>query len=127
MKYSCHRKLLCELSKLSKLNGFILLEYWTNTDASILVYEFRSERTGFYSTQSILNCNYLSLHYNLASNKLTDPVLKYPSTKDIKHKIFNSLDEKATFRNLNIILPSNCYYRKTTTSQVRTASPTARP
>ena len=38
-----------------------------NTDASILVYEFRLERTGFYSTQSIRNCNYLSLHYNLAS------------------------------------------------------------
>ena len=31
MKYSGHRKLLCELSKLSKLNGFILLghyEHW---------------------------------------------------------------------------------------------------
>ena len=27
MKYSCHRKLLCELSKFSKLNGFILLGY----------------------------------------------------------------------------------------------------
>ena len=35
MKYSGHRKLLCELSKLSKLN------------ASILVYKFRPERTGF--------------------------------------------------------------------------------
>ena len=41
MKYSCHRKLLCELSKLSKLNAFILLGYKTNTDASILVYKFR--------------------------------------------------------------------------------------
>ena len=47
MKYSCHRKLLCELSKLSKLNAFILLGYQTNTDASILVYKFRPERTGF--------------------------------------------------------------------------------
>ena len=27
MKYSGHRKLLCELSKLSKLNAFNLLEY----------------------------------------------------------------------------------------------------
>ena len=47
MKYSGHRKLLCELSKLSKLNAFIVLGYQTNTDASILVYKFRPERTAF--------------------------------------------------------------------------------
>ena len=47
MKYSGHRKLLCELSKLSKLNAFILLGHQKNTDASILVYKFRPERTGF--------------------------------------------------------------------------------
>ena len=47
MKYSGHRKLLCEFSKLSKSNAFILLGYWTNTAASILVYVFRPERTGF--------------------------------------------------------------------------------
>ena len=47
MKYSGHRKLLCELSKLSKLNAFFLLGYLSNTDASILVYKFRPERTGF--------------------------------------------------------------------------------
>ena len=47
MKYSGHRKILCELSKLSKLNAFILLGYLTNTDAPILVYKFRPERTGF--------------------------------------------------------------------------------
>ena len=47
MKYSGHRNLLCELSKLSKLNAFILLGHYTNTDASILVYKFRPERTGF--------------------------------------------------------------------------------
>ena len=35
MKYSGHRKLLCELSKLSKLN------------ASIFVYKFRPEIIGF--------------------------------------------------------------------------------
>ena len=40
MKYSGHRKLLYELSKLSKLNDL-------NTDAYILVYKFRPERTGF--------------------------------------------------------------------------------
>ena len=47
MKYSGHRKLLCDLSKLSKLNAFILLGYKTNTDESILDYKFRLERTGF--------------------------------------------------------------------------------
>ena len=47
MKYSGQRKLLCELSKLSKFNAFNLLGYKTNTDASILVYKFRPERTGF--------------------------------------------------------------------------------
>ena len=31
----------------SKLNAFNLLGYQTNTDASILVYKFRPERTGF--------------------------------------------------------------------------------
>ena len=46
LKYSGHRKLLCELSKLSKFNAFTLLGYKTNTDASILVYKFRPERTG---------------------------------------------------------------------------------
>ena len=47
MKYSGHRKLLCELSKLPKFNAFNLLGYKTNTDASILIYKFRPERTGF--------------------------------------------------------------------------------
>ena len=47
MTYSGLRKLLHEFSKLSKLNAFNLLGYFTNTDASILVYKFRPERTGF--------------------------------------------------------------------------------
>ena len=47
MKYSGHRKLLCELSKLSKLNPFILLGYQRNTDASILVYKHCPARIGF--------------------------------------------------------------------------------
>ena len=47
MKYSGHRKLLCEFLKLSKLNAFIFLGYQTNSDTSILVYKFRPERTGF--------------------------------------------------------------------------------
>ena len=42
--HSGNRKLLCELSKLSKLNAFNLLGYSTNTDASLLVYKFRPER-----------------------------------------------------------------------------------
>ena len=46
MKCSGHRKLLCELSKLSKSKAFIVLGYQTNTDASIVVYKFRPERTG---------------------------------------------------------------------------------
>ena len=58
MKYSGHSKLLCELSKLSKLNANTLLGCYTNTDASILVYKFRPERTGFnmyeeYSQQQL--------------------------------------------------------------------------
>ena len=44
MKYSGHKKLLCELSK---LNAFMLLGYSRNTNASILVYKHRPERTGF--------------------------------------------------------------------------------
>ena len=47
MKYSGHRKLSCEIAKLSKFNAFNLLGYKTNTDASILVYKFRPKRTGF--------------------------------------------------------------------------------
>ena len=47
MKYSGHRKLLCEFSKLSKFNAFNLLGYLMNTDESILVCKFCPERTGF--------------------------------------------------------------------------------
>ena len=47
MKYSGHRKLLCEFSKLSKLNVLNLLGYQTNTLASILVDKVHPERTGF--------------------------------------------------------------------------------
>ena len=50
----------------SKFNASILLGYLTNTDASIRVYKFRAERTGFnVCTQIVRNCNKLSLHYNL--------------------------------------------------------------
>ena len=61
MKYSGHRKLLCELSK---CNAFNLLGYKTNTEASILVYKFRSERTGFnmYAEYTQLQSTFLALH-----------------------------------------------------------------
>ena len=54
MKYSGRKKLLCELSKLSKLN----------TDASILVYKFRPERTGFnmYTEYTQPQLTFLTLH-----------------------------------------------------------------
>ena len=55
MKYSGHRKLLCELSK---LNAFNLLGNQTNTDASNLVYKFRPERElVLICTQSIRDRN----------------------------------------------------------------------
>ena len=60
MKYSGHRKLICELSKLSKCNAFNFLRYKTNTDASTLVYKFRPESV--YATA--IN---LPMHYNLGS------------------------------------------------------------
>ena len=64
MKYSGQRKLLCELSKLSKFNAFYLLGYQTNTEASILVYKFRPARTGFnmYAEYTQLQLTFLALH-----------------------------------------------------------------
>ena len=47
MKYSGHRKLLCELSKFSKLNAFIFLGNQEDADSSILVYKHSPEKTGF--------------------------------------------------------------------------------
>ena len=64
MKYSGHRKLLCELSKLSKFDAFNLLGYSTNTDASILVYKYRPKRTGFnvYVEYTRPQLTFLALH-----------------------------------------------------------------
>ena len=64
VKYSCHRKLLCELSKLSKFNAFNLLGYQTNTDASILVFKFLPKWTGFnmYVEYSRPQLTFLPLH-----------------------------------------------------------------
>ena len=63
MKYSGRKKLLCELSKLSKFYAFNLLGYLTNTDASIFVYKFRPERTGFnmYTEYTQLQLTFLAL------------------------------------------------------------------
>ena len=63
MKYSGHRKLSSEFSILSKLNAFNLLGYQTNTDASIFVYKFRPERTGFnmYAEYTQLQLTFLAL------------------------------------------------------------------
>ena len=63
MKYFGHRKLLCELSKFSTLNAFISLGYKTNTDASILVYKLRPERTGFnmYAEYTQLKLTFLAI------------------------------------------------------------------
>ena len=63
MKYFGHRKLLCELTKFSKLNVFILLGYQSNTDASIFVYKHRPERTGFnmYSESTHQQLTFLAL------------------------------------------------------------------
>ena len=57
MKYSGFRKLLCEF------HAFYLLGYKTNTDASILVYKFRTERTGFnmYAEFTQLQLTFLAL------------------------------------------------------------------
>ena len=51
MKYSGHRKLLCDLLRL------------TNTDASIIVYKFRPKRTGFnmYAEYTQLQLTVLAL------------------------------------------------------------------
>ena len=64
MKYSVHKKLLCKFSKLSKFNAFILLVYYTNTNASILVYKFCPERTGFnmYAEYTRQKLTFLALH-----------------------------------------------------------------
>ena len=46
------------------LNAFNLLGYWTNTDASILVYKFQPKRTGLnmYAEYTRPQLNFLALH-----------------------------------------------------------------
>ena len=68
MKYSGHRKLLCELSKLLKFNAFKLLGYKTNTKTLILVYKFRPGRTGFNMYATAIN--FLCITFLLKSRNL---------------------------------------------------------
>ena len=58
MQFSGHRQLLCVLST---LNAFNFLGYQMNTDASILVYEFRPERTGFNMHAEYTQLTFLAL------------------------------------------------------------------
>ena len=91
MTYSGHRKLLCELSKLSKFNAFNLLGYKTNTEASILVYKFRPERNGFnmYAEYTQLQYTFLALHSCLCSGILKIIILKREQDSSIfKTKVF---------------------------------------
>ena len=78
MKYSCRRKLLCELSKLSNLMLLTSSDTKDNTDAFILVYKFRLKRTGFnlYAEYTRPQLNFLALHpcermrYDLVTSEL---------------------------------------------------------
>ena len=71
MKYSGHRKLLCELSK---LNSFILLGYEGNT---ILAYKHSPEKTGFnmYAENTHYPLTFLALlsdfHYTQEKNDIS--------------------------------------------------------
>ena len=51
-------------SKLSESNAFNLVGYQTNTDASIIVYKFHPERSGFnmYAEYTQLQLTFLALH-----------------------------------------------------------------
>ena len=66
MKYSGHRKLLYELSKLSKFNAFITSSDTKRTLMHLFLFTNSAQRELVsICTQSIGNCNSLSLHYNL--------------------------------------------------------------
>ena len=75
MKYSGHRKLLCELSKLSKFNA-----------SNLLGYKFRPEKTGFnmYAEYTQLQLTFLAL-YILGLNE------PWKLASNFKHAFFLSL------------------------------------
>ena len=65
-------KLLCELSKLSKFNAFNLLGYTRRTLRHLFLFTNSTQRELVsICTQSIWNCNQLSLHYILEVNEQT--------------------------------------------------------
>ena len=67
MKYSGHRKLLCELSNFQ--NSLLLTTSDTKRTLMLLFLFTNSAQRELVSicTQSMRNCNYLSLHYNLGN------------------------------------------------------------
>ena len=78
MKYSGHRKLLCEFSKLNAFNS--------DTDASILVYKFRPEITGFnmYAEYTRPQLTFLALvpwtTLTIVTSKLFKGIVSLPQT-----------------------------------------------
>ena len=66
MKYSGHRKLLCELYQNFENSIFLTSSITkTNTDASFLVYKFGPERTGFnmYAENTQQQLTFLAAYY----------------------------------------------------------------
>ena len=102
MKYSGHRKLLCEFSKLSKLNAFLLLEYQTNTDESILVYKFHPERTGF----------------NMYA-EYTQPQLTFLCIRTLDYRIQSPFSLIKTYLNVYIYIHYYKFYRAEFDSKYR--------
>jgi len=84
--------------KLSKLNALILLGYKTNTDASILVYKFRPERTGFnmYAEHTPPQLTFLALVPWL----LVTPFYSYHQL--VKYRVFRVLDSKKSLYGVNL-------------------------
>ena len=56
MKYSGHRKILCEFSKLSKFNAFNPFKYYTNNMMNLLLFKNPAQRE-LVCAESVRNCN----------------------------------------------------------------------
>ena len=69
MKYSGHRKLLCELSKVSNLMLLTFSDTKRTLRHLFLFTNSAQRELVSICTQSIRSCNYLSLHYILACGK----------------------------------------------------------
>ena len=70
MKYSGHRKILCELSKLSKFNALTSSDTKRTMMHLLLFTNSAQKDLVSICTQSVRNCNWLSLHYTLGLNYL---------------------------------------------------------